>query len=392
DAGSIFAGISFRSGRAYNHQGRWCISMWLKNLSRFFNGVGFLLLPVILSVLLVAAGKIFHLIFGDAFSDKLLTPVGIIALIVVPALLFYGISALLRVVKDDDQGTSEPPQKKAASRKSATSRLKANITTTTTKRVSLWRIVLNAMTLIALILIPFFGILGIVAFIGIVIFRFMQPSAQSRFMRFQEMLPGSNVRSMATGMVQLKGKLVAQQRILAPLSEESCIGYYHCISEEDRDLEGRTHYRTIHEEQCCHPFLLRDSTGSVLVDAIGLDFHLLSVNAERRSGREIEREYILRQGSHCLLIGRAVRRGDEWVITRDKLHRVFGIAPIAHIQRRKKLNVVFSRARYFLVGTALAIALILAVPIEVKQHQVVIHFEQLFSFFSSLLPISEIMN
>lgn len=366
--------------------------MWLKYLSRFFNGAGFLLLPVILYVLLVAAGRVFYLIFGDVFFDSLLTPVGIIALVVVFSLLFYGISALLRVAKDDDPGTSVLSQKKVVSRKSVTSNLTADITTTATKRASLWRIVLNGMTLIALILIPFFGIVGIIAFMGIVIFRFMQPSAQSRFMRFQETLPGSNVRSITTGMVQLEGKLVAQQQMLAPLSEEHCIGYYHCVSEEERDIEGRTHYRIIHEEQCCHPFLLRDSTGSVQVDAIGLDFHLLSVNEEQRSGREIEREYILRQGANYRLIGHAVRRDAEWVITRDKLHRVFGIAPIAHIQRRKKLDVVFNRARYYVVITALAIALILAVPIEVQQHQVVIHLGQLLSYLSFLLPILEIMK
>ncbi|MBN3065097.1 hypothetical protein H5A21_13650 [Pectobacterium aquaticum] len=354
--------------------------MWFKYLSRFLNGAGFLLLPVILSALLIAAGKIFHLIFGDAFFNMLLTPVGIIALVTVPALLFYGCSALLRVAKDDGSGTPEPPQGKAASCHVATRSPTINITTTTTKRTPLWKIVLNSLTLIALILIPFFGVLGIIALMGIVIFRIMQPSAQRRFMRFQEMLPGSKVRSMTAGMVQLEGKLVAQQQMLAPLSEERCIGYYHCVTEEKRDREGRTHYRIIHEEQCCHPFLLRDGTGSVRVDAIDLDFHLLSVNAQRRSGREIEREYIVKQGHKYLLIGNAVRHGDDWVITRDKLHRVFGIAPIGNIQRRKKLTVVFSRARYFLVGIALAIALILAVPLEVKQHQVDIHFEQLFSF------------
>ncbi|MCA6963836.1 hypothetical protein [Pectobacterium odoriferum] len=354
--------------------------MWLKYLSRFFNGPGFLLLPVILSILLITAGKVCHLIFGDAFFNMLLTPVGIIALIVVPALLFYGISALLNVAKDDDLGTPESPQEKAAPRNVATRSPTIDITTLTTKRTPLWKIVLNSLTLIALILIPFFGVLAIIAFMGIVIFRVVQPSAQSRFMRFQEMLPSSKVRSMTTGMVQLEGKLVAQQQMLAPLSEERCIGYYRCVSEEKRDREGRTHYRIIHEEQCCHPFLLRDSTGSVLVDGIDLDFHLLSANAQQRSGREIEREYIIKQGSNYRLIGNAVRRDDEWVITRDKLHRVFGIAPIGNIQRRKKLDVVFGRARYFLAGTALAIALILAVPIEVKQNQVVIHFEQLFPF------------
>lgn len=79
------------------------------------------------------------------------------------------------------------------------------------------------------------------------------------------------------------------------------------------------------------------------------------------------------------------------MLTRDRFRRVFGIAPINNLQRRSKLDALFGRARYFIVVTAMTIALLLVMPIEVQHRQVIIHFTQLLPF-ASLQPASGIIQ
>lgn len=242
---------------------------------------------------------------------------------------------------------------------------------------SISRIGFILLQLILLLLIPFLGIYGMLLFVAVIALKFMLPTPQRRFMRYQQSLPTSKVRSMATGLVELEGKLVSQQLIRAPLSGRRCIGFSHTISEEERDSRGNTRYRLIHEEKHCAAFMLQDGTGKVQIDASSLDFFLLPVGEETRTGRQILREYRLEAGEEYLLIGQAVRQGSEVVITRDRLRRIFGIAPVGNLKRREKLDVVFGRARYYAVATALFIALMLVLPVEVQHRQVIIHYSHL---------------
>lgn len=119
------------------------------------------------------------------------------------------------------------------------------------------------------------------------------------------------------------------------------------------------------------------------VDVESLDFHLLATNKMVRRGDEIAKEYLLTRETTYLMIGQAARRNGELVLTRDRFRRVFGIAPINNLQRRSKLDALFGRARYFIVVTAMTIALLLVMPIEVQHRQVIIHFTQLLPFASS---------
>ncbi|WP_437888147.1 hypothetical protein [Phytobacter sp. V91] len=134
-------------------------------------------------------------------------------------------------------------------------------------------------------LIPFSGIYGILFFVGLVALKFMLPTPQRRFMRYQQSLPTSKVRSMATGLVELEGRLVSQQLIRAPMSGKNCIGYYHTVMEEERDSDGKTNYRLIFEEKRCNAFLLQDATGKVQIDASNLDFF-----SAPRKGRNTHQE------------------------------------------------------------------------------------------------------
>lgn len=341
----------------------------LKSLARFFSGGRIILLPVILFILLTALGRLFYLIFGDAFFNTLFGPVGLILLIAVMLFTRYGISALMKIAQ------SRPP---AAVKSKSTSASPPAIT-----RQPLWKKALKSVGIVAFMFIPFLGMPGIILFICLLIVVAMLPNAQSRFMRYQQILPTSKVCSMATGIVELEGSLLAQKQIQAPLSGQRCIGYYHTIEREERENDGKTHYRLIHEEQRCQPFQLQDDTGAVQVDVESLDFHLLPTHKTVRRGDEIAKEYLLTRETTYLMIGQAARRSGELVLTRDRFRRVFGIAPINNLQRRSKLDALFGRARYFIVVTAMTIALILVVPIEVQHRQVIIHFTPLLPFASS---------
>ncbi|ECD9609743.1 hypothetical protein LSB85_002085 [Salmonella enterica] len=347
-----------------------------KSLARFFSGGGIILLPVILFILLIALGSLFYLLFGDAFFNTLFGPVGVMLLIAVMLFTRYGISALMSLPTEEDHAAlSRHP---AAADGKSTSVFPSAIT-----RQPLWKKVLKGVVIVGFMLIPFLGMPGILLFICLLIVVAMRPNTQSRFMRYQQILPTSKVRSMATGIVELEGRLLAQKQIQAPLSGQRCIGYSHTIEREERESDGKTRYRLIHEEKLCQPFRLQDDTGSVPVDVESLDFHLLPTNKTVRRGDKIEQEYLLTRETPYLLIGQATRRNGELVLTRDKFRRVFGIAPINNLQRRSKLDALFGRARYFIVATAMTIALLLVMPIEVQPRQVIIHFTPLLSFASS---------
>lgn len=238
------------------------------------------------------------------------------------------------------------------------------------------------------LLFPFSGASGILIFVAVIAFAFMLPTPQRRFMRYQKNLPTSKVRSMASGLVELEGKLVSQKLIRAPMSGKHCIGYYHSITEEERDTNGESRYRLVHEEKQCSAFVLDDGTGKVQIEADNLDFYLLPVSEEKRSGRQIWREYRLEAGEECLLIGQAVRRDNQMIIRRDSLRRVFGVAPVHSLKRRDKLNVLLGRARYYCVAIALFIALILVLPVDVQHRQVVIHYSQLLPFLDVFPSLS----
>ncbi|ECC3552276.1 hypothetical protein AU825_08210 [Salmonella enterica subsp. salamae] len=360
-----------------------------KSLARFFSGGGIILLPVILFILLTAVGSLFYLIFGDAFFNTLFGPVGVMLLVAVMLFTCYGVSALMNLPHEEKHTASSHRPVPGGRRKSTMCHSapaygkSISVPPPTASYQPLWKKALKGMVIVGSMLIPFLGMPGIILFICLLIIVSMLPHAQSRFMRYQQILPTSKVRSMATGIVELEGRLLAQKQIQAPLSGQRCIGYYHTIEREEQESDGKTHYRLIHEEKRCQPFQLQDDTGSVSVDVERLDFHLLATNKMVRRGDEIAKEYLLTRETTYLMIGQAARRNGELVLTRDRFRRVFGIAPINNLQRRSKLDALFGRARYFIVVTAMTIALLLVMPIEVQHRQVIIHFTQLLPFASS---------
>lgn len=239
---------------------------------------------------------------------------------------------------------------------------------------SLWQILMKVMLVLLFMSIPLLGVLGIFLFFVVLIITVMLPDSESRFIKLQATLPTSKIRSLAMGLVELQGKVVARERLQAPLSRRPCIGYYYCVHRETRDKDGKKSWRLVSQEQRCNDFTFEDDTGKVQVSGESLDLHLLEKSKETFSGWERYREYRLDAGGNYLLIGQAVRRGKNVVIVRDKLRRVFGLAPVGNLVRRSKLNGLLRTGGVYAAAIALIIALILTLPIKSSGQRVWIDY------------------
>lgn len=229
---------------------------------------------------------------------------------------------------------------------------------------SLWQILMKVMLVLALASLPTLGISGIFLFFVFFIISSLLPNSLSRFLKLQATLPTSKIRSLAMGLVELEGKIIARERLEAPLSRRPCIGYYYCVHRESRDKDGKKTWRLVSDERRCNDFTFEDETGKVQVSGEGLDLHLLEKSKETFSGWDRYQEYRLDAGGKYLLIGQATRRGKNVVIVRDKLRRVFGIAPVGNVARRSKLNGLMLTAGIYAAVTALMVALVLTLPVK----------------------------
>lgn len=86
--------------------------------------------------------------------------------------------------------------------------------------------------------------------------------------RLIENLATSKIRSIAMGLVELKGKAVsAKETLVAPFSGKKCFRHSWVVEQEYHDKDGHTHWRTVQSGAEAVPFYLQDDTGKVLVSA-----------------------------------------------------------------------------------------------------------------------------
>lgn len=80
--------------------------------------------------------------------------------------------------------------------------------------------------------------------------------------------PTSKIRSLAMGLVEIKGIVVPvnnQQILKSPFSNKDCVYYYYTVEENHRDKHG-DNWSTIKKETKFVNFRLQDDTGEVLVN------------------------------------------------------------------------------------------------------------------------------
>jgi hypothetical protein len=87
--------------------------------------------------------------------------------------------------------------------------------------------------------------------------------------RMIENTPTSKIRSLAMGNVEVYGEVLPQKKMLkSPLLGKDCV-YYDYRIQEEMHARDYTYWATIKKGQKAVEFMLRDSTGEVLVNTKG---------------------------------------------------------------------------------------------------------------------------
>lgn len=84
-------------------------------------------------------------------------------------------------------------------------------------------------------------------------------------------MPTSKIRGVARGLVEVGGLAAGPCTTLAPVTEEPCF-LYHTTAWRQR--EGKNAWEKVAEEALHLPFFLDDSTGRLLIEALGADLEL----------------------------------------------------------------------------------------------------------------------
>ena len=169
----------------------------------------------------------------------------------------------------------------------------------------------------------------------IIIKRIFFPSAKSKFLKMQAILPSSKANSVAMGMVEIVGDLEQIEPLVSPYFSKTCIGYFYRIEKESKpDKDGHTTYHTIHFEQKIGDFNLLDETGFVKV--IGAELEFYDKTADRyEGGKTRHSEGYLLQDDYMMLMGYASSDEGKTIIQKEGKN-VFIIADPSNIENYNK--------------------------------------------------------
>jgi len=201
----------------------------------------------------------------------------------------------------------------------------------------------------------------------------MMPNPKNRFKQYQATLPTSKIRSMAMGLVEVQGKIVAKTIMTAPIDNIPCVGFKYVIETISTDKEGHDSYSTIHDETKCNEFILQDETGSVPVLPNKLDFIWVEMDGRYSNGSKRYTQYLLKPNDEVLIIGKAsVRENNEVIIEHENVKNVFGIAPASQVSVYNRYKPLLNSFVFFSAILALLVAVVLVSPINIHNGEVTI--------------------
>ena len=237
--------------------------------------------------------------------------------------------------------------------------------------------------LIGTVLIALFVYTGpfifFIAIIGVIIYSVFT-GGNKQYFKFQALLPTSKIRSMAMGLVEVEGVLEAIETVNAPINSKKCIGYYYTIEKEKRDKDGDVSYSTIHSEKKCNRFIIKDASGKVEVLSDKLDFIMLPVDAQYKSGGKRYIQKILSEGDEMLLIGKATLEENKPIIAYEENRNVFGIAPVNRVNRWNRFKPLRVTGLLYILAFAFLVGIILILSIKESDGLIIVGLpENLFS-------------
>jgi len=191
------------------------------------------------------------------------------------------------------------------------------------------------------------------------------------FYRTEQRLATSQIRSLAMGLVEVKGKVIVDTPLISPVNGKPCAGYVWIIEEGTKDKDGDWSWSQVSAEARCNDFRVQDATGEVTVIAEGIDLfgnkrpdEHESISNSRRQG-----ELLLTQAMQVMLIGDACERDGKTVIAQGRQRDVFGVAETRDVENRRVLAPLWRAGGFYAVVVGLIGVGIMAMTPE--------HFAQL---------------
>ncbi|WP_445493822.1 hypothetical protein [Photorhabdus sp. SF281] len=233
---------------------------------------------------------------------------------------------------------------------------------------------------IAIFLIAFFvspnALFGL--FFLLFIYNHLKTTPEKKFLKFQQILPTSKIRSIAMGLVEVEGKITAGTHFKSPLSEKLCYGYRYYEYDIDKDSEGNKRYSLRHSEEKIRQFTLTDDSGSVRIDATPetLTFVKFSSYQNDETDYVSYQEYLLFPNEEYLIIGTAIEKDDQIVITQAAPHRLLGITSKGYLGAWNEVAPMRRNLAITVISAAILIAFILTVPYEYQSHHLTVFYRE----------------
>ncbi len=209
---------------------------------------------------------------------------------------------------------------------------------------------------------------------------------KDRFLNFQATLPTSKIRSMAMGLVEVKGTTIMLEPLISKIGKTECIGYTYRIESISRDKDGKESFSTILFETECNPFKIRDDSGTVEVLPTDLDLLNLAEDKSYRSSGKRYTSKVLLDKIEVLLIGKASSKNQITVLEKEIIKNIFALSPISAVNSWNTYAPLRKSAITFAAITAVFIAIILFAKFEFTDNDVTIRFIFGSELFSNLNP------
>jgi hypothetical protein len=239
------------------------------------------------------------------------------------------------------------------------------------KKTSLWKILLHI--IISLLLLVTFFFLGPAVIIFIVLFIFLiKLSKPNPYLQLQAILPTSVIRSMAMGLVEVKGKVKKIELLQAPIKSRACVAYRYVVEDISKDSDGHKSYSTAKDETVCNDFYMVDETGEVEIKAESLELLNIEVSDQYSNGSRRYTQYLIKEGDEMLLIGKASTENQKTIIEREEIKNIFAIAPAKFVSKWNKYKPLLNSFLTATLVIASIVVFILLADISIDENTV--HF------------------
>ncbi|MGY2399168.1 hypothetical protein [Pseudomonas sp. SDO5271_S396] len=240
------------------------------------------------------------------------------------------------------------------------------------KKKSRWKTVLALVFLAAFIGAMIYMPMTVVAlFFPVFILVCLLTSFGPDFYKTEARLATSQIRSLAMGLVEVRGKVIVDEPLLSPIFGKPCAGYVWVMEDGKQDDDGRWDWSRVKGEARCNDFRVQDATGEIRVIAEGIDLFgsknpddYQSINLTRRQG-----ELLLTQDMDIMLIGDACERDGHIVIAQGRDPKaVFGLALTRDVEDRRVLAPLWRAGGFYgAVAGILGVGIMAMTPEHVAQ-------------------------